>query len=365
MKPLFSIQYLRAGAALAVVIYHALQWRSGGFDVGRAGVDVFFVISGVIMWRVTAGAKPAPLSFLMRRLTRVAPLYWLVTLLVTGIAILWPMFLPQVFPDPKALGLSLAFIPHLDHRGLPFPTLPLGWTLDYEAMFYLVFAVALLAPLAARAWLVTAILTGIALAGFVLDDQLYFLGANPMLLQFAAGVWIGEALRRGVLPARAWGLAMIVAAFGFWTLIEAGGLFVELWRPLQWGLPAALLVAGALAVETDATLPDLRPLKQLGDASFAIYLVHMPATALVAHTLRPRLGWLFLPAAVGASIALGLAVHVLIERPLIAWTRSLFRGRRPEPGPVEAQGHFTTGGIEERIEVTLPPVFSPNIVPRS
>ena len=30
-----------------------------------------------------------------------------------------------------------------------------------------------------------------------------------------------------------------------------------------------------------------------------------------------------------------------------------------------AQGHFTTGGIEERIESTLPPVLRPNTVPRS
>jgi len=361
-RPLISIQYLRAGAALAVVIYHAVQWRSGGFDVGRAGVDVFFVISGVIMWTVTAGRKGAPFPFLLRRLIRVAPLYWLVTLAVTGIAVIWPMFLPQVFPDPKALGLSLAFIPHFDRHGLPFPTLPPGWTLDYEAIFYLVFAAALLAPLAARAWLVTAILAGIVAAGFLLDDPLYILGANPMLLQFAAGVWIGEAMRRRALPAAAWGVAMIVAAFGFWTVIQAGGLFLELWRPLQWGLPAALLVSGALTLEMRGRLPCWAPLKRLGDASFAIYLIHMPATALVAHALGPQIPWLFPPAALIVSIAAGLAVHVFVERPLTARLRSLFHAGSD---PAFTQGHFTTGGMDDRIEATLPPVFKPNIVPRS
>src|SRR5271166_3045280 len=146
---LLSIQTLRALAALAVVAYHALQWDRGGFDVGRAGVDVFFVISGFIMWRVTAGRDVPPRAFLWRRFTRVAPLYWLATLGVLAVALVWPAFLPEVRPGWRHLVLSLAFIPHLDPRGLPFPTLPPGWTLDYEAVFYAIFAAALAGP---RAW---------------------------------------------------------------------------------------------------------------------------------------------------------------------------------------------------------------------
>nr|MBA3812498.1 acyltransferase [Caulobacteraceae bacterium] len=98
MKRLASIQYLRGLAALAVVGYHAGQWREGGFEVGRAGVDVFFVISGVIIWRVTAGRDVPPLAFLWRRLTRVAPLYWLLTLAVAAVAAVWPGFLANVRP---------------------------------------------------------------------------------------------------------------------------------------------------------------------------------------------------------------------------------------------------------------------------
>src|SRR5580658_5421280 len=143
---LLSIQALRALAATAVVAYHALQWGSGGFDVGRAGVDVFFVISGFIMWRVTSGRDVTPGAFLWRRVTRVAPLYWLTTLAVLAAALVWPGFLPEVRPGWRHLALSLAFIPHLDPRGLPFPTLPPGWTLDYEALFYLTFAAALAGP---------------------------------------------------------------------------------------------------------------------------------------------------------------------------------------------------------------------------
>jgi len=325
---LLSIQALRAAAALAVVAYHALQWGDGGFDVGRAGVDVFFVISGFILWHVTAGADASPRAFLWRRLIRVAPLYWLTTLAVAAAAPIWPGFLPEVRPGWAHLALSLAFIPHLDPRGLPFPTLPPGWTLDYEAVFYLIFAAALAGPRGRRAVVVIGALAAVTAFGFLDPEPFYFLGANPMLLQFAAGVGIGMLVERRRIPPRGWGWAMLLAAAGLWVWVETGRRFTELWRPLLWGVPAVLTVAGALTLELgDEGRPApsvmARPIRVLGDASYAIYILHLPATALIAHTLGWQRPWLFLPAALAASVAAGLAGRALVERPL----RSILRGR--------------------------------------
>lgn len=329
---LASIQTLRAAAALAVVAYHALQWCGGGFDVGRAGVDVFFVISGVIMWRVTAGRSVSPARFIWRRFTRVAPLYWLATLLVFAIALRWPLFLPEVKTGWKHLLLSLAFVPHLDPVGLPFPTLPPGWTLNYEAIFYVVFAGCLLAPERIRARLVVGVLFAIVVTGFFFPDSGYFMGANPMLLQFAAGVGLGVAAQRGLLPSRAWGAGLIVCALLLWVLIQDGGLFTELWRPLVWGVPAALTVAGALSIELAG-----RPLRApralagpallLGDASYCIYLFHLPATAVIAHTVGYADAGVFLPVSMVVSVLAGLAAHFWIERPLLARLRRPLRVR--------------------------------------
>jgi exopolysaccharide production protein ExoZ len=325
---LYSIQYLRAAAALAVVAYHALQWCDGGFDVGRAGVDVFFVISGVIMRRVTAGRPVSPPRFLWRRITRIAPLYWVATLLVAFIAPIWPAFLPEVRPGLRHLLLSLAFIPHLDPRGLPFPTLPPGWTLDYEMIFYLIFALALAFPERLRARLAVSMLTGLVAIGFMFPQSAYFMGANPMLLQFAAGIGVGVLLERGRLPSRAWGFGLILAALLIWTLVQAGGLFTELWRPLLWGVPAVLTVGGGLAIEAGGSGaaphgPLHRGLITLGDASYAIYLVHIPATAVLAHTLGYDRPWLFLPLALVVSCLAGLATRAWVEKPLL----SALRGR--------------------------------------
>jgi exopolysaccharide production protein ExoZ len=309
-----------------VVAYHALQWCDGGFDVGRAGVDVFFVISGVIMWRVTSGRSVAPAAFLWRRFTRVAPLYWLATLLVFAIALRWRLFLPEVKTGWKHLLLSLAFVPHLDPVGLPFPTLPPGWSLNYEAIFYVVFGCCLLAPEPRRARLVVGTLSAIVVAGFFFPDSGYFMGANPMLLQFAAGVGLGVAAQRGRLPSRAWGVGLIVAALLVWVLIEEGGLFTELWRPLVWGVPAALTVAGALSIELSGKILRapralVAPALLLGDASYCIYLFHLPATAVIAHTMGYGDARVFLPVSLAVSTAAGLAAHFWIEKPLLARLR--------------------------------------------
>ena len=320
---LVAVQYLRALAAMAVTLYHALQWADGGFEVGQAGVDIFFVISGVIMWRVTAGRPVSPGAFLARRASRVAPLYWVMTLLVGAIALVWRGFLPEVIPDAGHLAASLAFIPHYDPLGRPFPLLPPGWTLNYEAAFYLLFAATLLLPLRRRAAAITAALFAIVAAGFLLNDPFYQLGANPMLLQFAAGVWLGVALETRRLPHRAWGLGLILLGLSAFAAFQIGGPVDPLWRPLLWGVPAAFLVGGALSLEADGAVPRLRGLVRLGDASYALYLVHLPATALVAHTLGWGNPWLFALVSMGVSILAALGCHLWMERPLVAAARRL------------------------------------------
>ncbi|HEY2482610.1 MAG TPA: acyltransferase [Caulobacteraceae bacterium] len=322
MKRLASIQYLRAIAVVGVALFHAFQWRGAGFNVGRAGVDLFFVISGVIMWRITAEREGRPAAFLWARLTRVAPLYWLVTLAMAAVAALWPAFLPNVHPGLSHLLLSLAFVPHLDPKGLPFPLLPPGWTLDYEAIFYLVFAAALLAPRRRQAWIVVAALFFIVAAGLILDDPVYILGANPLLWEFAAGIAAAILAEAGVVPARRGAWALIAVGFAGLAVPALLGLFSELARPFIWGLPAAAIVFGAVALERAVASPTWAPLARLGDASYAVYLVHLPVQAVVAHTLGTANSWLFVPAALAASIGAGLACHRWVETPLIAWARS-------------------------------------------
>ncbi len=333
MKTLDSIQYLRALAALGVVVFHACQWRGLNFNVGRAGVDLFFIISGVIMWRVTGGRQSTPRAFLWRRITRVAPFYWLVTLVVAAAVWFRPQFLPNVSPRLDHLLLSLAFIPHLGPFGLPFPLLPPGWTLDYEALFYLVFAAALFAPRRRQAAIVCGALLAIIAAGVILPDPVYILIANPLLAEFAVGIGIALLAEHRALPGPIGGLALLTVGVLLLGVPAALGLFSELGRPFIWGPPGAFIVAGALALEQSGAMPRWPALARLGDASYALYLVHVPVVAIVA-AVAAKLQLLhvgvFAALAVVASVVVALAAHGLVEGPLINLCRGWPRPSQPQ-----------------------------------
>jgi exopolysaccharide production protein ExoZ len=317
---LSSIQILRAAAALSVAVFHAAQWSRMDFAVGAAGVDVFFVISGFVLWSACEARPPSPAAFLLARAGRILPLYWIVTLAVAAAAVAAPMALPIVLPDLRHLVLSLLLLPHTDPAGGPFPLLPTGWTLTYEAFFYLVMGLALSAPRDRRLQMVSGLLLAASLIGFAYHGWCTLL-ANPLLLEFLAGIGLARLWAKGRferLPP-ALGPSLIAAGVLILAACQASGFRDDFLRPFAWGPPAALIVAGALKLEADRRIGSglmARTLVAQGDASYSLYLVQAPAIAAFAW-LTP--GWpaaLRAPASFAAAIVVGWFCYRLVERPL-------------------------------------------------
>jgi len=328
VRTLYSIQYLRALAVLAVVSYHAGQWVLSPVVVGAAGVDIFFIISGFVMWTATWNQPADPLEFLRRRVVRIVPLYWLATVALALGVLLMPGVIPNVTLQGAHLAKSLLFIPHVNPQGYPFPFLAVGWTLNYEVIFYLAFAAALSAGREHRLAVLTWILAPLACLGMIYVP-LYHLFANPMLLQFLAGAVIARLWIQRALPSPRVGL--VLALIGGLALVGTHWLGAQpdhFIRPFLWGAPSACLVLGLVAAEP--ILPRIAALRHLGDASYSIYLVHHSIMALVNRAMGPSQSVLFFCAASGVSIAAGLACHAAIERPLLA------RLRRPRGAATEA-----------------------------
>ncbi len=322
--PLLSIQYLRAFAALMVLGYHVCRWAWRDFDIGAAGVDVFFVISGFILWTIAAERPVTPGRFLIRRAGRVVPLYWVLTLAVTAAAIAAPALFFDAKPSVSHVLKSLFFIPHLNEAGLPFPLISAGWSLNYEAIFYLIFAASLFAKPEHRfAWLAAGLIA-VPVTG-LLVHHLYYLGFNAMFLQFLAGAWLAKRRQAKRLPRWGTGLAFVAFGIGGFIGVSYLDLFEAYFRPLLWGLPAFALVAGLVMIEDDRGLPQIGWLKLLGDASYSIYLTHVLTTELLTHVLNSG-QVLYILVAAPLSLAIGIACHFLIERPLLR----LFRGN-PRP----------------------------------
>ena len=170
-----GIQILRGIAALAVVIHHALEESnavSGRFSpdwlttTGAAGVDIFFVISGFIMLHVSFRDRRPPLrpgQFLLRRVTRIYPLYWLTCL---GVLLLFSVGLLQRQHWNLSDVISSFILVPSEKR-----LVGVSWTLVYEMYFYLIFAVTLLLESRkASAVLSTFCIIALGLGGAALGD---------------------------------------------------------------------------------------------------------------------------------------------------------------------------------------------------
>jgi exopolysaccharide production protein ExoZ len=158
---------------------------------------------------------------------------------------------------------------------------------------------------------------------------------DPILLEFAAGLWIGWAWDKGFrlpAPAGAVLLALCVLAIG---MSYGHPVWEGRWlRPLAWGLPALGIVLGVLALEGTGPMASRIGLL-LGAASYAIYLVHplvlvvLGRAWLVGQVTSPVV---IVGVSLLASIAAGVLCHLALERPLVRASRTLLGlGGRTRP----------------------------------
>ncbi|PTM97158.1 acyltransferase family protein [Mycoplana dimorpha] len=324
MRTLYGIQYLRAAAAIAVVLFHAAERTGGHFGIGAAGVDVFFVISGFVMWLVSERRPVTPGRFLTDRIVRIVPTYWLATAVMVFGA--FAGLFPNLSLSIGHLLGSLLFIPVASpSSGEVWPVLVQGWTLNYEMFFYAIFALALLLPKRKRLPALALTFASLVAAGMALqpDDPLLRTYTRPIILEFVAGMALGRFWTEGRVPPPPIGAALVILAIAGFAAIEFFRLPFDEWNC---GPLAIALVLGVLSLEAKARLRLLPPLAFLGDASYSIYLWHTFAVSVVAKfAARFELA---APAAFALACVLGIlagvAAYVLVERPLLTASR----GRR-------------------------------------
>lgn len=339
---LISIQILRAFAALTVAVGHGQSFIGVPTEKAgeafawnyllpwRAGVDLFFVISGFIivysserLFAQPGGAR----AFAWRRLSRIVPLYWATTSLV----LIAGALRHKPGHDPLSVLMSLLFVPW-DTDGLPIPrpVYELGWTLNYEMFFYALFALTVGFARETAGMIVLALLAGLSLFGLFVEpaSPQAFVWTRAIILEFGFGVAIALLARRQVtLPAVVrWagmiGGTAILLYDPMQSHLHAHDWLTpnDLWRVLGWGVPAAMIFAGAVLAPKPETVrapsAPARLLAHLGDASYALYLIHpvvMGGVAAAWFGLRLN-HWLHPWIAVAATVALSCLVASLIYR---------------------------------------------------
>jgi exopolysaccharide production protein ExoZ len=341
MNQVVPVQILRGIAALAIVMLHSFldaEFLSAAHGWGfttptwplGAGVDLFFVISGFVMVmasRKLFGQAGAPRLFWGRRVARIVPIYWLVTAMFLVILRIRPDTLNSAPPDLGEIIKSFLFIPYVKPAdGLMQPVFKLGWTLNYEMMFYCLFAVAIILP-ARQAVLALSL----ALASLVAIDMalapapgaLAFWTA-PIILEFMLGMWIGYAHLNGVRLSVPVGWFVALAGLALLMLGNVAAVDSTGFGRLQhWGLPCAMIIAGAALLPPSARTPNpvTAALITLGDASYALYLCHPFAIRLLrvgwersgAVSLGP---WAYIACACLTATITALLIHRFFEKPV-------------------------------------------------
>jgi len=356
-----NIQALRAFAAAAVVFYHTDFHFNGDTHTEFQGVAIFFVISGFIMTYITRSKSD---GFIWDRITRIVPLYWVMT--VALVVIGWSVsalaltvrnltgtdevhycvlcHVPAWFDSSNLtmLAKSLFFVPYAGPSAIVQPLLAVGWTLNLEMFFYIVFAISLAISVIYAPFLVCGVLLGIKLAAYLFWPA----GAAPLLVEFYAQPYttyfiLGIACYyawqqfsrlklspRGELAA-AGTISIILLCF---FVFETGFIFKSDTSPMvNSGLLLALpplVVLSALVGHSIGLTVTSSLVIALGNASYALYLLH----TIVIEFLRlfwrrypafdPKFSVIAMAVILIGCIGISLIVYRFVEVPMIAAIRN-------------------------------------------
>lgn len=323
-----GLQMLRGLAATLVVLFHlqaaslaegldpgVLRWFMGG----EVGVDVFFVLSGFVIFHTTLGRTGQGATwFLRQRFWRIVPPYWtalgMTLLALAGQALMigdW-----SAWPSAWEIVVSIFLLP------LPDQVMAIAWTLSVEGLFYLLFAATWFrwgtwATLAAMAvWaLVTFVQNHMQLSGSPSLRVIVYSGVIEFLFGALIAVAISKGWRAGAVPA----VVIGTLALG---LVVSGQVSIFFGRTLVAGLPAAALVYGLAA--GGWRMPNWAMI--WGEASYLLYLLHLLVFSIAGTILRklgvsPYGSIASMMALAALSIVVSVAATVWLERPYRAWTK--------------------------------------------
>jgi peptidoglycan/LPS O-acetylase OafA/YrhL len=356
-----NLQALRGVACLMVVAYHAATvWRPAEIGTSRlapflhfgfGGVDLFFALSGFVITWVNfdaLGDRSRLAGYVARRLWRIYPVFWACCFLAGplvcsfGYSLVWLRL-----TDVGLLTRRLLLIPT---TGTDF-VIPQAWSLMFEVLFYLIFALFLLLPRRAFVpclwlWLV-GIMAGCA-APTVIEAAAVTTGPiarwwlHPCVAEFVLGCLVAVAARRGCTRAGPASLGAGVAGFAVagvavWLFGWSDHAIRFAGYPPLFGVQSALIVYGSVAVERSRRWVFPRWLQAVGDASYPIYLIHLAVFTCARRNFAaagrgPTRDLFVVGLATLAAVAAGFVIHYAFERPLM----NVVHRRRTAAPPLNA-----------------------------
>ncbi|NOD65596.1 MULTISPECIES: acyltransferase [unclassified Ruegeria] len=322
-----NIQALRAFAAINVVFLHVLKTatnyqQDAGFlsflsGWGANGVDIFFVISGFVMLHTQMQRRRGIGDFLKSRIIRIVPIYWLITAFVVVLYFALPGLFRSLEVTPASISWSLLFISKLMTGESPI--VYVGWTLEWEMFFYLIFGLSL----AIGIWKYTLVTVGVILL------VTSFMAWDFISLEFLFGMGIAYLFNTGYRVSNTTGIAIFAIGFALLclSLVDSEAV-TQVNRAVIWGIPSALIVFGLISVGQTSNAFAI----YLGDASYSIYLIQIlsipafyKASSIVLGSAN---GDVIALLCLVASVFAGCLMYSFIEKPITTKLRTTLSGAR-------------------------------------
>ena len=334
MKQIISIQILRGIAAWFVVFHHYIQLLHLEHNSGLAyffakkgafGVNIFFIISGFIMYITLTKKNYLAKDFIVHRILRILPAYWFYTFLTVLFCYYFPQEILNTSYNIKSLFLSLLFLPSLNPSGIGvFPLLTVGWTLNFELFFYLMLTICILFFKKNIFITCSIIMLALPLIKFSTIPLLWrytHILNNFIIYEFIFGIMIAFLYKKKIFNYNIF-YTLIIAIIAMFLLMLGDK------KSMYWSLSAALLIISALSIEKNLLSLNFKFLHLLGDTSYSTYLVHILLIGLFKYYFsvkEPFLEFIFLLALSMSIFFLSWLSYIIVEKYPVILYKKLIR----------------------------------------
>lgn len=352
----YTIHYIRGIAALLVVLFHFREEINGVYSLkglgdmlfinGYVGVDLFFIISGFVI-ALSTKSDASIKTFILKRFLRIYPVYFICVMLAVWV---WGERI-NVATIKSFLLVPLDFSKAAPWYG--YSIIITAWTLTYEIVFYLVFAISMSISWKHRLLvssfiiLMLNILFQLAFTNDVTLDPYkglvlpadyplmasYFINilSSPLMFEFVLGVLLYGMLESGGLALRV--NSSLVKLFFICSITGMSIFFVfskeGAHGVLNAGMYSFCLIATAILYEQKCKVGFYRVLFWLGNISYSLYLIHPVIVKSFAgkfitfplyYYSHGIINFVFLTI---LSLFLATVLYYLIEKPSMLYARKL------------------------------------------